>query len=80
MNPLFSTLARMAIGRCYVFMPMGKRFRFRKVVRCPDLDQPAEIVVDATPGASTKPKKKLFLIRKCSLWPQRKGCTRSCEK
>lgn len=80
MNKIFSMLARLAIGTRYVFMPMGKRFRFKKVVNCPEFDQPAEIIVDATPSASSKPKRKRFSIRNCSLWPKRKGCTQSCEK
>ncbi|MBM2804251.1 MAG: hypothetical protein HW419_2144 [Deltaproteobacteria bacterium] len=80
MNALFSTLARMAIGKHYVFMPMGKLFRLKKIVKCPESDQPAEILVDSTPGPSSKPKKKPFSIRNCSLWPKRKGCMQSCEK
>jgi hypothetical protein len=79
-NIFFSTFAKSLIGRQYVFMPMGKLFRSRKVVKCPESDQPAEILVDTTPGPSAKPKKKLFSIRNCSLWPKRKGCTESCEK
>ena len=80
MNSLFATFARTALGKHYVFMPMGRLFRSKKVVRCPEFDQPAEILVDTTPGPSAKPKKKLFSIRNCSLWPKRKGCTQSCEK
>lgn len=80
MNHLFLTLARMGLGRCYVFMPMKKLFRIKKVVKCPELDQPAEIVVDAPPNASSKLQKKLFSIRNCSLWPKRKGCTQGCER
>ena len=80
MNALFSTLVRFTIGRCYVFMPMGKIFRSKKVVKCPESDQPAEILVDTNPSPSAKPRKKLFSIRNCSLWPKRKGCTESCEK
>ena len=80
MNALFSTLARFTIGRRYVFMPMGKIFRSKKVVKCPESDQPAEILVDTNPSPSAKPRKKLFSIRNCSLWPKRKGCTESCEK
>lgn len=80
MNALFSTMARLASGRHYVFMPMGKLFRSKKVVKCPEIGQPAEILVDSTPGPSSKPKKKPFSIRNCSLWPKRKGCTESCEK
>jgi hypothetical protein len=80
MNVLFSTFGRFTIGRCYVFMPMGKIFRFKKIVKCPESDQPAEILVDTNPSPSSRPRKKLFSIRNCSLWPKRKGCTQSCEK
>jgi len=79
-NTLFSLLARLAMGRCYVFMPMASRFHIKKVVKCPESDQPAEILVDRTPGSTSRPKKKLFSIRNCSLWPKRKGCTQTCEK
>ena len=75
MNALFSILARTAIGKRYVFMPMGKLFRSKKIVKCPEVDQPAEILVDTNPSPSLKRKKKLFSIRNCSLWPKRKGCT-----
>jgi len=80
MNALFSTMARLASGRHYVFMPMGKLFRSKKVVKCPETDQPAEILVDTNPSRSSKPREKLFSIRNCSLWPKRKGCTESCVK
>jgi len=80
MNVLFSTLVRTALGKSYVFMPMGKLFRSKKIVRCPEADQPAEILVDTYPSPSSKPRKKLFSIRSCSLWPKRKGCTQSCER
>ena len=80
MNTLFSIFARLAMGRCYVFMPMASRFHIKKVVKCPESDQPAEILVDRTPGSTSRPKKKLFSIRNCSLWPKRKGCTQTCEK
>ena len=78
MNKLFATLARSALGKHYVFMPMGKLFRLKKVVSCPESDQPAEILVAATPSASSTPKKKRLSIRNCSLWPKRKGCMQSC--
>ena len=80
MNTLLSLVARLAMGRCYVFMPMASRFHIKKVVKCPESDQPAEILVERAPGSTSKPKKKLFSIRNCSLWPKRKGCTQTCEK
>ncbi len=80
MNKLLFAFAKGLMGQHYVFMPMGKLFRSRKVVKCPESDQPAEILVETTPSPSGKPKKKLFSIRDCSLWPKRKGCTQMCEK
>ena len=80
MNTLFSTLASLATGRRFVFMPMAGRFHIKKVVKCPECDQPAEILVDRAPGSTSKPKKKQFSIRNCSLWPKRKGCMQTCEK
>lgn len=80
MNTLFLMLARAASGRSYVFMPMGKLFRSKKVVKCPEFDQPAEILVDTTPSPTAKPKRNAFSIRNCSLWPKRKSCMRNCEK
>ena len=80
MNGLYSMIKRLTIGRHYVFMPMGKLFRSKKVVKCPESDQPAEILVDTNPSPSSQPRRKLFSIRNCSLWPKRRGCTESCEK
>ena len=79
-NTFLWTLARLAVAKRYVFMPMGKLFYIKKIVKCPESDEPAEILVDTTPSTSAKPKKKLFSIRHCSLWPKRKNCTQSCEK
>jgi hypothetical protein len=80
MNGLFSTLVRTALGNRYVFMPMGKYFRTKKIVKCPEAGQPAAILVDTNPGPSSKPRRRVFSIRNCSLWPKRKGCTQSCAK
>jgi hypothetical protein len=77
-NTLWSMIAKLIPGQLFVFRPMASRFRFKKIVRCPESDQPAEVLVDASPGAPSKPKKKPFSIRNCSLWPKRKGCTQGC--
>jgi hypothetical protein len=79
-NTFLRTLARFAVGTSYVFAPMRKVFHTKKIVRCPETDELAEIVVDTTPSTPAKPKKKRFSIRNCSLWPKRKDCTQSCEK
>lgn len=59
MNTLWSMIARLAPGGSSFF----GHFRYKKTVRCPESDQPAEILVDASPGSPLKPKKKLFSIR-----------------
>ena len=59
-----------------VFLPMAKRHRTKKVVQCPETDQPAEIVVDNGPWYRFR--KVGVTIRHCSLWPKRKGCTETC--
>lgn len=78
MNALFTIAAMLAIGGLCVFLPMASRFRHRRVVKCPETDQPAEIIVDASPTSSPRSGKKSPAIRKCSLWPKRKGCTQNC--
>jgi hypothetical protein len=79
-NALVMNLGRLANIRSYVFQPMATRYRSRKVVHCPDFDEPAEILVDRSRVSALEPKKKTFSIRRCSLWPRGKGCTQSCEK
>lgn len=77
MDALLTALARLALGRFYVFQPMAKRYRLKKVVRCPETDQAAEILLNAYPSTTSKGGKKPS-IRNCSLWPSRRGCTQSC--
>jgi hypothetical protein len=72
MNAFIKALAAAASGRVYVFQPMAKRYRLKKIVNCPETDQAAEILFDAYPG------KQLSSIRNCSLWPSRRGCTQRC--
>jgi len=71
MNALLTLLARLARGEFYVFQPMASRYRLKKIVKCPETDQAAEILLNAYPGTKSS-------IRNCSLWPGRKGCTRTC--
>jgi hypothetical protein len=79
MNNLLRIIAGLAAGRFYVFRPMAtRRYRYKRIVKCPESGQPAEILVDASPGTTRKPKKKALSIRNCSLWPSKKGCTEGC--
>ena len=74
MNDLLTILETIAIGMLYVFQPGASRYRYKKVVECPETDQPAQVLIDAFPRS----KKKPVTIRNCSLWPKRKGCTQGC--
>jgi hypothetical protein len=37
-----------------VFLPMAKRRRKKQIVRCPETDQPAQILVDTAPSSVQK--------------------------
>ena len=80
MNTLLKMLARLALGRFYVFRPMASRYRHKQIVKCPESGQPAQILVDAFSSATHRARKKPLSIRNCSLWPTKKGCTQSCIK
>jgi hypothetical protein len=77
MNGFLTIFTRLALGRFYVFQPMARRYRLSKIVRCPETDQAAEVLLNAYPSATSKAKKEPS-IRKCSLWPSRRGCTERC--
>ena len=76
MNTLWSMIARLAPGRLFVFRPMASRFRFKKIVKCPESDQPAEVLVDASPGSPSKPKKKSSRLETAACGPKRKAAPR----
>jgi hypothetical protein len=77
MNAWLTVLARLARGQFYVFEPMAKRYRSIKIVKCPETEQAAEILLNEYPSAMAKTKRQPS-IRNCSLWPRRRGCTQSC--
>ena len=78
MNVALMLAAILAMGGLVVFLPMASRYRYKKVVKCPETDEPAEILVDAS-HVSLAGKRSLT-IRNCSLWPKRKGCTQKCGR
>ncbi len=63
-----------------VFRPMASRYRYRKIIKCPETDEPADVLVDASPTCSPLFQQKRVAIRSCSLWPRKKDCTQSCLK
>ncbi len=71
MDALVAALARLARGQFYAFQPPVRRSRLKKIVRCPETEEPAEISAQSCSG-------RILSIRNCSLWPGRKGCMRTC--
>ena len=78
MDAVLMIVAMLAVGGLFVFFPMASRYLYKRVVKCPETDEPAEILVDASPRFSSRSKKRPLAIRNCSLWPKRKGCTQNC--
>jgi hypothetical protein len=58
-NTLFSLLARLAMGRCYVFMPMASRFHIKKVVKCPESINLPRFWLTGS-GSTSSPRKAVF--------------------
>ena len=77
MDALLTALARLVGGQFHVFQPMARRYHFKKIVKCPETDEAAEILLKAYPSTTAKVGKKPS-IRNCSLWPSRRGCMQSC--
>lgn len=82
-NPLITVGGVLGIGAVFVLLPVAvhtwQRYRYRKVVTCPETHQPAEIAID-TPRAALSSVfgRAKVRIRECSLWPKRKGCAQKC--
>ena len=78
MNAFIKALTAVAGGRFWVFQPMAGRYRLKKIVKCPETEQAAEILLNTYPSTLPKAGQKPSSIRNCSLWPSRRGCTQSC--
>jgi hypothetical protein len=65
-----------------VFLPLLARplprYRYRKMLRCPETGQDAEVSIDATRAAISSFTAAGLKARNCSLWPERRGCSRKC--
>jgi hypothetical protein len=75
--------ATVVIGLFYVVLPFThdvyRRFRYRKVVSCPETYRLAEVRLHAAWAALTAIfRKPVLRVKSCSLWPKKKGCAESC--
>lgn len=84
MDTLVALCAIAAIGVTYVMLPVGltvfAEFRKPNDVICPENNQPACVVVNATLAAITSAvgMNRLLRLDGCSRWPERGACDRSC--
>lgn len=55
------------------------RMRGKRVVVCPETNQPAAVTVDAAHSAATAVWEKPDIqLATCSRWPEREGCNQAC--
>ena len=77
--------ATVVIGLFYVVLPFTNdvynRFRYRKVVGCPENNTLAEVKLNARWAALTAIfRKPVLRVKSCSLWPKKKGCAERCVR
>jgi hypothetical protein len=83
-TPLLLIAALAATGLILVVIPVGidayRRFRYTKVIVCPGTHQMAEVAPNAWDATlkTILAKMPTPRVRRCSLWPARKGCDEKC--
>ena len=82
-NPLLLIAGIFAIGLVFVFAPVFidayQKYRYRKVITCPETHGLAEVNLNTGLAAlGTAVGRPVMRVRSCSLWPQRKGCDEKC--
>ena len=81
--PVLVILGVLAIGVLFVVLPVVlttlSEHRGPRTVVCPSTGDEAEISIDAARAARGAVfGRSLLSVEKCSLWPEREGCARSC--
>ena len=84
-NPLMLIGGIIAAGLLFNVFPFTadvyRRFRYRKVVTCPDTEGLAEVELKASWAAFTAVFRRPELrVKSCSLWPGKRGCTQRCAR
>ena len=74
-----------AMGFIYVVWPFARgvyrRFRYQKVVTCPDTRGLAEVRLNARwAGVTAVFGDPHLRVKHCSLWPRKKDCAQRCVK
>ena len=75
----------LATGLVFVVVPVAidahHKYRFRKVINCPETRGLAEVNLNArlvALGAGVG--RPVLRVKNCSLWPKRKGCDERCVR
>jgi len=82
-SPWMALAGIVALGLFYVTLPIFldffHRYRHKKVLKCPETGDWAEVDIDAPRAAlSSLFGKPILRVRSCTLWPKRKGCAEGC--
>lgn len=82
-TPLITIAAIIALGGLFVVLPLFvhtfQRYRNKKVLKCPETGELAEVDINAPRAAiSSLFSKPLLKVKNCTLWPKRKGCDEEC--
>ena len=81
--PWIVVASTIAVAVLFVLLPVVadtfRRFRSKRLLRCPETCGEAEVGIDARHAAWTSAfGRTLLRVKMCSLWPQRKGCAQHC--
>lgn len=82
-TPLITIGAIIALALFAVLIPVAfhtfQRYRNKRVLKCPETDELAEVDIDAPRAAFYSALgKQLLKVRNCTLWPKKKGCDEEC--
>jgi hypothetical protein len=84
-TPLMLMAIIIGLGLFYVVLPVTldvyRRYRYRKIITCPDTHGLAEVKLKASWAALTAAfGKPIVQVKSCTLWPRKKGCAEGCVK
>jgi hypothetical protein len=86
MDRLFLLIAGvMTLGLYFVIAPVFtntyRRYRKRKTIICPDTGQIVDVDLKAVhAGLMSALGKHWVRVKRCSLWPRKKGCAQECVR
>lgn len=84
-TPLMTIASVIALAVLFVLLPLlvysFQRYRKKRVLRCPETGQLAEIDINAGGAAfSSLFGRPLLKVKNCTLWLKRKGCGEDCVR